>query len=204
MPKPMPCLQIAPLLQLLTGMPSSVIGLQLQQFQGDRWGRLQALHLHAPSSLPDVWVGGALWQPLTALAQLAVTASCYTTLTVEELPRTLRQVSATAHAIYCDVPILLGCPEVDLVARELYLIANTPQNNEESSAFIWPLPHLARTLAAAGPTRGHTAWLCTQVGPAADARGWVEEVGASRSRPACRAAAAACCSTHSQASFKAL
>ena len=152
-------------------MPSDCFEPQLQHSQGDCWGRLQTLHLHAPSSRGDVWVGGALWRRLTALTQLAVTASCYTTLTVEQLPRTLRQVSATAHAIYCDVPILLACPEVDLVARELYLIANTPQNNEDVAAFIWPLAHLARTLAAAGPTRGHTARLCTQVGPAVASRG---------------------------------
>jgi hypothetical protein len=149
-----------------------------------------------------VWVGGALWQPLTALTQLAVTASCYTTLTVEELPRTLRQVSATAHAIYCDIPILLGCPEVDLVARELYLIANTPQNNEEMAAFIWPLAHLG---AHAGGSGAHTgpnrpALHAGRASSGIAGGGWRVD-GASRSRPACRAAAAACCSTPLPASF---
>ena len=154
-------LQVAPRLQLLAGVPAGVKGWPWGLLQACRH-RLRALHLHAAGT--ELRVGGAGWRQLGALRQLEATTAPYATVDVEALPPALRQLSVTSSNVFIDVPVLLSVPRVRLAAHEVYLIANTIENNETAEAAVLPLADLVHVLAAAGMPAGHAVELCTQVG----------------------------------------
>lgn len=156
-------LQVAPQLQLLAGLPAGGPTWPWQLLQACP-SRLHSLHLHLSDGCGTLTVGGGAWRDMEVLAELAVTAGPYTTLTLEApLPPALRQLGAQAGNLYCDLPLLLSVPAVQLAAREVYSVANTEENNDSDVAYVWGLAELAEAVAAAGMPEGHCVELSTQV-----------------------------------------